>query len=91
MRENEEVSKFVNSLFKADVTVYLTDERTRRNMNEFRSAAADAGFSIKQIDFLEEFVAPKPHTHDIDEVIGLEEALEGDDLLDDTDDDNEEE
>lgn len=44
-------------------------------MSQFRQAAIEAGFSIKQVDFLETHVAD--HTHDAEEINGLEEFIEG--------------
>lgn len=50
---------------------------------EFRDQAADAGFSTKQIDFLEGYVAKLGHTHEADDITDFETAVEeiaGDDL-----------
>ncbi len=42
----------------------------------FNEAAKDAGFSLKQIEFLEEWVAPNGHQHTVDDILGLDQAVE---------------
>lgn len=59
-----------------EVKMYLTDEFNRRNMTEFNQAARDAGFSLKQIEFFEEFVAKMPHSHTAEEIVGLDDYVE---------------
>jgi hypothetical protein len=46
--------------------------------SEFYKEAIAAGFTEKQARWLEENVAEEGHTHAIDDVEGLEEALAGD-------------
>ena len=46
-------------------------------MNDFRDAARQAGFTDQQIDFLDEFLAKRPHTHEIAEVEDLQDTLDG--------------
>ena len=43
--------------------------------DQFEEAARDAGFSRKQIDFFVEHVARFPHTHNAEEINGLEETV----------------
>ena len=45
-------------------------------MNEFLQAAREAGFSIKQIEFFEEWVAQRVHSHQAEEIIGLDDYIE---------------
>ena len=45
-------------------------------MNEFQEMAKEAGFTDKQIEFLNDFVAKYPHSHSVEEIDGLEEMLE---------------
>jgi hypothetical protein len=45
-------------------------------MSRFIDDAIEAGFSMEQAKFMDECIAKYPHTHDIDEIEGLEEALE---------------
>ena len=45
-------------------------------MSQFRQAMVEAGFSMKQMEFLEEWVAEKVHGHTIEDVVGLLEALD---------------
>ena len=45
-------------------------------MSQFRQAMIEAGFSMKQMEFLEEWVAEKVHGHTIEDVAGLLEALD---------------
>jgi hypothetical protein len=71
-----------------EVKVYLTDEFNRRNMNEFRQAAYDAGFNQKQVDFFEEFVAKQPHSHQVEEIIGVDDYMAQ--ILEEGDEDGEE-
>jgi hypothetical protein len=66
------------------IVKYLTDNINRRNMTEFNQAAREAGFSLKQIEFLEEFVAKMPHSHTAEEIIGLDDYVEQ--LVEDEDD-----
>lgn len=47
------------------------------NEHHFKQRAKLAGFNTNQIDFMWECLAKIPHTHEIDEVEGLEEELEG--------------
>lgn len=58
-------------------------------MNQFEIAALDAGFSRKMVDFLVEHVAPYPHTHTAEEIIGLEETVA--ELVEDEEEDEGEE
>ena len=44
-------------------------------MNEFLQAAREAGFSIKQMEFFEEFVAQRVHSHTAEEIVGLDEMV----------------
>jgi hypothetical protein len=44
-------------------------------MNEFLQAVREAGFSLKQIEFFEEWVAQREHSHTAEEIIGLEETV----------------
>jgi len=53
-------------------------------MSVFTKQAVAAGFSQAQADFMETQLAKYPHGHEIDEIEGLEEALECDE--DDSDD-----
>ena len=43
---------------------------------QFEEAALEAGFTKDQIEFMDEWLAKYPHTHSMDEVDGLETALE---------------
>ena len=56
---------------------------------EFIKRALAAGFPPEQADFLNSHVAKYPHVHDMDEVTGLEEAL--DELSEPEDEEPEEE
>lgn len=56
-------------------------------MSAFTKQAIAAGFSQAQADFMDSMLAKFPHGHDMDEIEGLEEALEGEDG-DDSDDDD---
>jgi hypothetical protein len=55
-------------------------------MSAFTKQAVAAGFSQQQADFMDSMLAKFPHSHEIDEIEGLEEALEGGDEGDDDDD-----
>ena len=46
-------------------------------MSYFVKAAIAAGFSEQQADFMDKALAKFPHEHDMEDVRGLEEALEG--------------
>ncbi len=54
-------------------------------MSAFTKQAIAAGFSQQQADFMDSMLAKFPHIHDMEDIEGLEEALESDD--DDSDDD----
>ncbi len=41
----------------------------------FRQAAMDAGFSMKQLEFFEEYVAKVGHQHIAEDITGLEETV----------------
>ena len=56
-------------------------------MSDFSKQAQKAGFTKEQADFLDTMLAKFPHMHDIDDIEGLEEALEGDGEEDEDDDD----
>lgn len=44
-------------------------------MSAFVKAAVAAGFSESQAEFMDEWLAGANHTHDIEDIEGLEEAL----------------
>ena len=44
---------------------------------DFEENGLEAGFCIEQLEFMWEFLAKYPHGHEIGEINGLEEALEG--------------
>ena len=44
-------------------------------MNEFLQAAREAGFSTKQIEFFEEWVAQREHSHTAEEIIGIDDYV----------------
>lgn len=44
--------------------------------SQFEGAALDAGFTQKQIEFMDEFLAKYPHTHNAEDINGLEEFIE---------------
>ena len=44
-------------------------------MSEFVKLAVAAGFTKAQADFMEEYLSEPGHTHAIEDVEGLEEAL----------------
>lgn len=54
--------------------------------DDFMELGLEAGFSKEQLEFLEEHLAKYPHTHDIDDVVGLQEALE--DISEEEEDDD---
>ena len=56
-------------------------------MSAFTKQAVAAGFSQQMADFLDTMVAKFPHTHDVEDIEGLDELLEGGDDDDDGDDD----
>jgi hypothetical protein len=56
-------------------------------MSAFTKQATAAGFSQQQADFMDSMLAKFPHTHEIEEIEGLEEALESEDDGDDDDED----
>lgn len=43
----------------------------------FEDSGLEAGFSKEQLEFMWDFLAKDPHTHTMDDIDGLEEALEG--------------
>lgn len=43
---------------------------------DFLAQALAAGFSESQARFMDEFLAKHPHDHEIEDIDGLEEALE---------------
>lgn len=45
-------------------------------MSAFYDDATEAGFTPDQARFLDECLAKHPHTHDVDDIVGLEEALD---------------
>ena len=47
-------------------------------MTAFQKKAIAAGFTPSQAAFLDLELAKYPHEHEIEDVIGLEDALEGD-------------
>ena len=61
-------------------------------MSTFNEMARAAGFTETQAQFMDEFLAKVPHTHEIEEVEGLEEALafEDDGVEDEGDEDEDE-
>ncbi len=50
--------------------------------SEFLTTAMAAGFSRQQAEWMEENCAEEGHTHEIDDVEGLAQALDGDDFED---------
>jgi hypothetical protein len=44
--------------------------------NDFVEAAIEAGFTHEQADFLDQWLAKFPHSHDVSEIDGLEDAIE---------------
>ena len=50
--------------------------------SEFFTEAVNAGFTPAQAKWLEENVAEEGHTHEIEDVEGLEEALAGEEIED---------
>jgi len=48
-------------------------------MSAFTKQAVAAGFSQQQADFLDTMLAKFPHMHDMEDIEGLEEALESED------------
>ena len=49
---------------------------------EFQSEGKAAGFTPQQLKFLDEWFTGYGHTHSIEEVEGLDEALEGEEVVD---------
>lgn len=45
-------------------------------MSDFLEDAIEAGFSREQAEFLDERLAKYPHSHTVEEIDGLEDALE---------------
>jgi len=45
---------------------------------QFKEVGEEAGFNEDQLEFMWQFLAKEPHTHDMSEIDGLEEALEED-------------
>lgn len=56
-------------------------------MSQFYKDAIAAGFTSSQAKFLDDRLAKYPHEHEIEDVIGLEDALEGDEEEDEELDD----
>ena len=50
--------------------------------SEFFTEAVNAGFTPAQAKWLEENIAEEGHTHEIEDVEGLEEALAGEEIED---------
>lgn len=44
--------------------------------DEFIESGLESGFTESQLEFMWVFLAKYPHTHSMDEIDGLEEALE---------------
>ena len=55
-------------------------------MSAFKRQAMAAGFSQEQADFMDSMLAKFPHTHDMEDIEGLEEALESTDYDDEEQD-----
>ena len=58
----------------------------RFKMSAFTKQAVIAGFTQAQADFLDSRLAKFPHTHEMEDIEGLEEALESEDDEDDDQD-----
>jgi hypothetical protein len=56
-------------------------------MSAFQKKAIAAGFTPNQAAFLDLELAKFPHEHEIEDIVGLEDALETEDDGDDSDDD----
>lgn len=56
--------------------------------NDFIDSAITCGFTEDMAEFMWKYLAKFPHTHDIDDVVGLEEALED---IEDAEEEEEEE
>ena len=59
-----------------DVWMLYLEYRRREISMSFIEDAISAGFTREQAEFLDECTARRPHTHSIDDIDGLEEALE---------------
>lgn len=57
------------------------------SMTAFEKKAITAGFTPNQAAFLDAELAKYPHEHEMEDIVGLEEALETDEEDDDSDDD----
>ena len=68
----------------------------KKMRERFIQDAVDAGFTQEQAEFMWDALAQKPHTHSVDEITGLEEAIaeevaeiaDGEDDEDDDDDED---
>lgn len=45
-------------------------------MSKLRQAGLEAGFTNKQMDFMEEWLAPNGHQHTTDDIMGLDQVVE---------------
>lgn len=43
--------------------------------SEFKSNGLEAGFTEEQLEFMWDYLAKIPHTHDVEEITGLDEYL----------------
>ena len=45
-------------------------------MSEFTDMAVEVGFTQEQADFMEQWLAQESHSHGVDEIDGLDEAID---------------
>ena len=56
-------------------------------MSQFYKEAIAAGFSPEQAKLLDQRLAKYPHEHEIEDIVGLEDALEGNEEEEDDEED----
>jgi len=58
------------------ISLLIKTEMKGKKMKErFMQDAVDSGFTQEQADFMWEALAKKPHTHPVEEIVGLDEAV----------------
>jgi hypothetical protein len=60
---------------EAPITIRLGQRREKKRMEQFVELAKEAGFSEEQAEFMYEHLAKRPHTHDVDEILGFDDAV----------------
>jgi hypothetical protein len=66
------VEKFILGIVKYQVFILLG---RKERVSKFRQAMQEAGFSQKQMEFLEKWVAQVGHLHSITDILRLKEEL----------------